>query len=144
MWLGNSNSNTLIVNPDDFSPPSPRLQDQKSLLYTTIVLVLKLHLLQVKMALSWNTLSTNNSPKELLPPEKSKDNPQFLSAVKTPNATHLIYANWSNSDAEATNLVHLYSENGEDFCVLDSNSATMNGAKGLHYIMMPIIKRCMQ
>ena len=50
LWLGNSNSNTLIVNSSGFSHPSPRLQDQKSLLYTMTVLVLKLHLLQVKMA----------------------------------------------------------------------------------------------
>ena len=129
LWLGNSNSNTLIVNPDDFSPPSPQLQDQKFVVYDDSFGV-KIALAASINGLDWNVLNVGGKPKELLPSEKAKDNPQFMSAVKTPNATHIIYANWSNSEASATNLVHLYSENGEDFCVLDSNSATMNGAKG--------------
>lgn len=129
LWLGSSNSNTLIVNPDDFSPPSPRLQDQKFVVYDDSFGV-KIALTASMNGLDWNVLNVGGKPKELLPSEKAKDNPQFMSAVKTPNATHIIYANWSNSEACATNLVHLYSENGEDFCVLDSNSATMNGAKG--------------
>ena len=129
LWLGNSNSNTLIVNPDDFSPPSPRLQDQKFVVYDDSFGV-KIALASSTNGMNWDVLSVDGKPKELLPSSKSADNPQFLSAAKTPFGVHLIYANWSNSDAAATNLVHLYSCDGEKFVVLDSNSATMNGAKG--------------